>query len=150
MNMSLSKKSPEAFRTISEAAEEIGVPAHVLRFWESKFPQISPLKRAGGRRFYRPQDLQLLRGVKRLLYEDGFTIKGARKFIKDNGVATVIDLGAGAAGKGPLAVDAADRETPERPRPARPRPADAPQRQLADIIDELEGARAKLKSVLEP
>lgn len=148
--MSLSKKSPEAFRTISEAAEELDVPAHVLRFWESKFPQISPLKRAGGRRFYRPQDLQLLRGVKRLLYEDGFTIKGARKFIKDNGVASVMDLGAGIAETGPLAVDAADRETPVAVRPAAPRPADAPQRQLQDIIDELEGARAKLKSALEP
>lgn len=148
--MSLSKKSPEAFRTISEAAEELDIPAHVLRFWESKFPQISPLKRAGGRRFYRPQDLQLLRGVKRLLYEDGFTIKGARKFIKDNGVASVMDLGAGIAETGPLAVDASDRETPPAARPAAPRPADAPQRQLHDIIDELEAARAKLKSALEP
>ena len=111
--MSVSKKSPEAFRTISEAADELGVPAHVLRFWESKFPQISPLKRAGGRRFYRPQDLQLLRGVKRLLYEDGFTIKGARKFIKDNGVAAVMDMGAGAVDLGPAAIDAADQETPD-------------------------------------
>lgn len=148
--MSVSKKSPEAFRTISEAAAELDVPAHVLRFWESKFPQISPLKRAGGRRFYRPQDLQLLRGVKRLLYEDGFTIKGARKFIKDNGVAAVVDLGAGTVETGPLAVDGSDRETPSAPRPATPRPADGAQRQLQDIIDELEGARAKLKSALEP
>jgi len=148
--MSVSKKSPEAFRTISEASAELDVPAHVLRFWESKFPQISPLKRAGGRRFYRPQDLQLLRGVKRLLYEDGFTIKGARKFIKDNGVAAVVDLGAGSVEAGPLAVDEADRETPPAPRPGPLRPADAPQRQLQDIIDELEGARAKLKSALEP
>ena len=145
--MSVSKKSPEAFRTISEAADEIGVPAHVLRFWESKFPQISPLKRAGGRRFYRPQDLQLLRGVKRLLYEDGFTIKGARKFLKDNGVASVMDLGAGVVETGPMAVDAADIETPAA---AAPRPADGPQRQLHDIIADLENARAKLKSAIEP
>ena len=96
--MSVSKKSPDAFRTISEAATELDIPAHVLRFWESKFPQISPLKRAGGRRFYRPQDLQLLRGVKRLLYEDGFTIKGARKFIKDNGIASVMEMGEGGGG----------------------------------------------------
>jgi len=148
--MSVSKKSPEAFRTISEAAEELDVPAHVLRFWESKFPQISPLKRAGGRRFYRPQDLQLLRGIKRLLYEDGFTIKGARKFLKDNGVASVMDLGAGVVETGPMAVDAADIETPAQPAPAAPRPADGPQRQLDDIIADLENARAKLKSAIEP
>ncbi|MED5550886.1 MAG: MerR family transcriptional regulator [Pseudomonadota bacterium] len=148
--MSVSKKSPEAFRTISEAAEELDVPAHVLRFWESKFPQISPLKRAGGRRFYRPQDLQLLRGIKRLLYEDGFTIKGARKFLKDNGVASVMDLGAGVVETGPMAVDAADIETPARPAPATPRPADGPQRQLHDIIADLENARARLKSAIEP
>ncbi|WP_203292363.1 MerR family transcriptional regulator [Maricaulis parjimensis] len=152
--MSVSKKSPEAFRTISEAADEIGVPAHVLRFWESKFPQISPLKRAGGRRFYRPQDLQLLRGVKRLLYEDGFTIKGARKFIKDNGVASVLELGDGApspvaAQAEPQAVDASDIERPE-PRPQPARPAGSPQRQLQDILDDLEGARAKLKAAIEP
>lgn len=120
------------------------------RFWESKFPQISPLKRAGGRRFYRPQDLQLLRGIKRLLYEDGFTIKGARKFIKDNGVASVMDLGAGVAETGPLAIDAADREVPDHPVSATPRPADGPQRQLDEIIEDLEHARAKLKSVIDP
>ena len=148
--MSVSKKSPEAFRTISEAAEELDVPAHVLRFWESKFPQISPLKRAGGRRFYRPQDLQLLRGIKRLLYEDGFTIKGARKFLKDNGVASVMDLGAGVVETGPMAVDAADIETPVHKAPAAPRPADGPQRQLDDIIADLDNARARLKSAIEP
>ncbi|MHA6288522.1 MerR family transcriptional regulator [Maricaulis sp. CAU 1757] len=146
--MSLTKKSPDAFRTISEAAEEIGVPAHVLRFWESKFPQISPLKRAGGRRFYRPQDLQLVRGIKRLLYEDGFTIKGARKFIKDNGVAAVLELGH--VDPGPSAIDAADREQPSAPKPAAPRPSDGSQRQLSDIISDLEGARAKLKAALDP
>ena len=149
--MSVSKKSPDAFRTISEAADELDVPAHVLRFWESKFPQISPLKRAGGRRFYRPQDLQLLRGVKRLLYEDGFTIKGARKFIKDNGVASVVELGASpAATIEPLAVDAADRETPVAGQPGPHRPANAPKRPIREIIDDLEDARAKLKVALEP
>jgi hypothetical protein len=88
--------------------------------------------------------------VKRLLYEDGFTIKGARKFIRDNGIASVMDLGAGIAETGPLAVDAADLEKPATPKPAPPRPADAPQRQLREIIDDLENARAKLKSALEP
>lgn len=151
-------KSPDAFRTISEVAEKLDTPAHVLRFWESKFPQISPLKRAGGRRFYRPQDLQLLRGVKRLLYEDGFTIKGARKFIKDNGIASVMEMGlengSGLAvtatpDTGPQAVDAADVERPE-PRPQAHRPAEGPGRQLQDILDDLEGARAKLKAAIEP
>jgi DNA-binding transcriptional MerR regulator len=148
--MSVIEKSPDAFRTISEAADELGVPAHVLRFWESKFPQISPLKRAGGRRFYRPQDIVLLRGVKRLLYEDGFTIKGARKFIKDNGVSAVVDLGSGDAVREPRAIDAADIESPQAPRPLRPRPAGSPTRDLDDILGDLEDARAKLRDVLKP
>ncbi|MGK0267006.1 MAG: DNA-binding transcriptional MerR regulator, partial [Maricaulis sp.] len=101
--MSVTEKSPGAFRTISEAADELDVPAHVLRFWESKFPQISPLKRAGGRRFYRPEDLALLRGIKRLLYEDGFTIKGARKFIADQGVAALLDPAEGGMTREPAA-----------------------------------------------
>lgn len=150
--MSVTKKSADAFRTISEAADELDIPAHVLRFWESKFAQISPLKRAGGRRFYRPQDLQLLRGVKRLLYEDGYTIKGARKYFKDHGIAAVMAMGEGTAGplSDALAIDAADRETPAVTAPARPRPADGAQRQLDDILADLENAQAKLKAALEP
>ena len=155
--MSVTTKSADAFRTISEAAEELDIQAHVLRFWESKFPQISPLKRAGGRRFYRPQDLQLLRGVKRLLYEDGYTIKGARKYIKDQGVAAVMALGAQSGIRAKtvkpqdgLAVDAADQEHPSVARPSRPRPADGPQRQIDDILADLENAQAKLKAALEP
>lgn len=148
--MSVIEKSPDAFRTISEAAEELDVPAHVLRFWESKFPQISPLKRAGGRRFYRPQDIVLLRGVKRLLYEDGFTIKGARKYIKDHGVAAVVALGQGSSPREHRAVDAADLEKPQAARPVRPRPAGSPTRDLDDILSELENARAKLRDALKP
>ena len=163
--MSVTNKSADAFRTISEAAEELDIQAHVLRFWESKFAQISPLKRAGGRRFYRPQDLQLLRGVKRLLYEDGYTIKGARKYFKDHGIAAVMELGASESGKGrepretrapelvaadALALDASDREGPAAASPSRPRPADGPQRQLAEILADLETAQAKLKAALEP
>ena len=147
--MSVTEKSPGAFRTISEAADALDVPAHVLRFWESKFPQISPLKRAGGRRFYRPEDLDLLRGIKRLLYEDGFTIKGARKFIADQGVAALLDPAAGGMTREPVAVAAADLEAPEPTAPA-PRPAGNPPRGIADVLAELEHARAKLKSVLEP
>lgn len=148
--MSVIEKSPEAFRTISEAAEELDVPAHVLRFWESKFPQISPLKRAGGRRFYRPQDIVLLRGIKRLLYENGFTIKGARKFIKDHGTATVLEVGAGEDVAAPQAVDASDVESPRPGRRVKPRPEGSPRRALDEILADLENARAKLKGALKP
>tara|TARA_R110000868_G_scaffold57930_4_gene178701 strand:+ start:7986 stop:8432 length:447 start_codon:yes stop_codon:yes gene_type:complete len=147
--MSVTEKSPGAFRTISEAADELDVPAHVLRFWESKFPQISPLKRAGGRRFYRPEDLALLRGIKRLLYEDGFTIKGARKFIAEQGVAALLNPGEGGMTREPVAVDSADREVPVSSSPV-PRAPGSPHRGIPDVLRELEDARAKLKSVLEP
>ncbi len=83
------QKSADAFRTISEVAEELDVPQHVLRFWESKFIQIRPLKRAGGRRYYRPDDVALLRGIRALLYGDGYTIKGVQKVLKDRGARFV-------------------------------------------------------------
>lgn len=76
-------KSEAAFRTISEVAEDLDVPQHVLRFWESRFPQIKPLKRGGGRRYYRPADVQLLRRIRDLLYKDGYTIKGVQKLLRD-------------------------------------------------------------------
>jgi DNA-binding transcriptional MerR regulator len=82
-------KSPDAFRTISEVAEEMDLPQHVLRFWETRFPQIKPLKRGGGRRYYRPEDIGLLRAVKQLLYGEGYTIKGVQKLLKEQGVAAV-------------------------------------------------------------
>lgn len=85
-------KSPDAFRTISEVADWLGVQAHVLRFWESKFAQVKPVKRAGGRRYYRPADMQLLGGIKKLLHDDGLTIKGAQKVIREQGVAEVSAL----------------------------------------------------------
>ncbi|WP_300527411.1 MerR family transcriptional regulator [Maricaulis sp.] len=147
--MSVTEKSPDAFRTISEAADELGVPAHVLRFWESKFAQISPLKRAGGRRFYRPQDIALLRGVKRLLYEDGYTIKGAKKFIKDNGVSVIVDLGASDRSRPEMAIDRADIERPVERRKTMRQPG-SPAREIGDILNDLEGAQAKLKAALEP
>lgn len=86
-------KSSQAFRTIAEASEELDVPAHVLRFWEGKFTQIKPLKRAGGRRHYRPDDMALLRGIRALLQEDGYQIKGVQKLLKDQGIAWVRDRG---------------------------------------------------------
>ncbi|MCG8690433.1 MAG: MerR family transcriptional regulator [Minwuiales bacterium] len=84
-------KSPEAFRTISEVASELDVPQHVLRFWETKFSQIKPLKRGGGRRYYRPEDIDLLRRIRSLLYQDGYTIKGVQKVLRENGAKAVVD-----------------------------------------------------------
>ena len=84
-NLSLrGRKSAEAFRTISEAAGELKLPQHVLRFWETKFPHIRPLKRGGGRRYYRPEDLLLLRRIRDLLYDDGYTIRGVQKLLRRN------------------------------------------------------------------
>ncbi|HKD22850.1 MAG TPA: MerR family transcriptional regulator [Rhizomicrobium sp.] len=86
-------KSPEAFRTISEVSVELDVPQHVLRFWETRFAQVRPVKRAGGRRFYRPEDVALLRGIRALLYSDGYTIKGVQKVLRDKGWRHVAELG---------------------------------------------------------
>jgi DNA-binding transcriptional MerR regulator len=82
-------KAPDAFRTISEVADEIDVPQHVLRFWESRFAQIKPMKRGGGRRYYRPDDVDLLRGVRQLLYGEGYTIRGVQRILRDEGAAFV-------------------------------------------------------------
>jgi len=90
-------KSAEAFRTISEVAIELDVPQHVLRFWESRFVQIKPVKRAGGRRYYRPEDIDLLKGIRTLLYGDGLTIRGVQKVLKERGLRHVADLGRGDA-----------------------------------------------------
>ena len=79
------EKSADAFRTISEVAEDLVLPQHVLRFWETKFPQIRPLKRAGGRRYYRPADVILLRSIRQLLYDEGYTIKGVQRLLKEQG-----------------------------------------------------------------
>jgi DNA-binding transcriptional MerR regulator len=116
------EKSADAFRTIREAAAELDVPQHVLRFWESKFPQIKPLKRGGGRRYYRPQDIDLLRAIKRLLYEDGFTIKGVQRILKERGVRAIC--------AGSCEALAAPSESPET---ADPEDLDAP-----DHADEAE------------
>jgi DNA-binding transcriptional MerR regulator len=118
------EKSPDAFRTISEVADWLGTPAHVLRFWESRFPQIKPVKRAGGRRYYRPADMELLGGIKKLLHDDGMTIRGVQKLLRENGVRRVADLSP------PLAADLADALSREREqsvdRPVERPPAAAP------------------------
>ncbi len=90
-----SQKSAEAFRTISEVAQDLDVPQHVLRFWESRFAQVRPVKRAGGRRYYRPEDVDLLKGIRALLYIDGLTIKGVQKVLKERGLRHVAELGRG-------------------------------------------------------
>ena len=86
------EKSIDAFRTISEAAEELDVPQHVLRFWETRFSQIRPMKRGGGRRYYRPEDMDLLRAIRSLLYGEGYTIRGVQRLLKERGVRSVIAL----------------------------------------------------------
>jgi DNA-binding transcriptional MerR regulator len=83
------EKAPDAFRTISEVAEELDLPQHVLRFWETRFVQIKPMKRGGGRRYYRPDDVDLLRGIRHLLYGEGYTIRGVQRILKDEGIKFV-------------------------------------------------------------
>lgn len=86
-------KAPDAFRTISEVAEDLDLPQHVLRFWETRFSQIRPLKRGGGRRYYRPEDVELLRGIRQLLYGQGYTIKGVQRILREQGQRTVMEIG---------------------------------------------------------
>ena len=88
-------KNPDAFRTISEVADELELPQHVLRFWETRFTQIKPMKRGGGRRYYRPEDIDLLRGIKGLLYEEGYTIRGVQRLLKEQGNSIAIEFGKG-------------------------------------------------------
>jgi DNA-binding transcriptional MerR regulator len=95
-------KSAEAFRTISEVADELDVPQHVLRFWESRFTQIKPVKRAGGRRYYRPDDIDLLKGIRALLYSDGLTIKGVQKVLKERGQRHVAQIGRSGSAQAPI------------------------------------------------
>ncbi|MGE5515837.1 MAG: MerR family transcriptional regulator [Bacteroidota bacterium] len=112
-----SGKSESAFRTISEVADELDVPQHVLRFWESKFPQVKPLKRGGGRRYYRPEDVALLRRIRDLLYSEGYTIKGVQKLLREGGHKDVAGTGkpdGDAEAELPLRVDG-DLDQPEFP-----------------------------------
>lgn len=107
-------KSVEAFRTIGEVAEELEVPKHVLRFWEGKFPHIKPMKRGGGRRYYRPEDMELLRGIRHLLHAEGYTIKGVQKILRQQGVDQVK---AAAAASAALAANV-ERQSKSRKKPA--------------------------------
>ena len=110
------EKAPGAFRTISEVAEELDIPAHVLRFWESKFAQLSPMKRGGGRRYYRPADVALLRGIRVMLYGEGLTIKGLQKVFRERGLRHVVAVGEGVEAAVAVDEDAADApDTPAAP-----------------------------------
>ncbi|ADZ70357.1 MerR family transcriptional regulator [Polymorphum gilvum] len=119
--MSSLEKSPDAFRTISEVAEELDLPQHVLRFWETRFTQIKPLKRGGGRRYYRPDDVELLRGIRHLLYGEGYTIKGVQRILKDQGPRFVMQIWREDAM--PVAVAHKLLEADAAPAPAARRPA---------------------------
>lgn len=160
----MSDKSPDAYRTISEAGEEAGLPPHVLRFWESKFAQLKPVKRAGGRRMYRRQDVQLLKGLRRLLYDDGYTIKGAQKYLREHGVASVAALAEASTPSpapaqdiitSPVATQAAVQAdggpvTPVNPGQQHATRLSGGQIELArSALSRLEQARARLSEVLE-
>lgn len=133
-------KGPEAFRTISEAAEELHVPQHVLRFWETKFSFIKPMKRAGGRRFYRPTDIAVLQGVRRLLHDEGYTIKGVQRLAREQGVRRLIAAGEG-EGPGPMADGAA------RPHAA-PDLAPEARDRLGAALSDLEAVKRRLDGLL--
>jgi DNA-binding transcriptional MerR regulator len=120
----LDNKSPDAFRTISEVADDLDIPQHVLRFWETRFSQIKPLKRGGGRRYYRPDDVALLKGIRRLLYGEGYTIKGLQRILKEQGPRHVQAIGRGGEIAGAPAALPAAQTAPSRPEPM-PAPASA-------------------------
>lgn len=137
-------KSAAAFRTISEVAGELDVPPHVLRFWETKFAQVKPLKRGGGRRYYRPEDVGLLRAIRDLLYTDGYTIKGVQKLLREGGVKAVTGAGAPetAAENRPMPVEIAARP------PAKAESGKDKRSQLNEILDDLERLRDELREGL--
>jgi DNA-binding transcriptional MerR regulator len=140
-------KGPQAFRTISEAADELGVPQHVLRFWETKFSFIRPMKRAGGRRFYRPQDLLVLKGVRTLLHDDGYTIKGVQRLHRELGVKRLLAAGQGGAGFAKPELDDGALTQAAQALPEAPMTAGSKQG-LRDALAALEAAKARLSRAL--
>lgn len=139
-------KGPEAFRTISEAADELNVPQHVLRFWETKFAFIRPMKRAGGRRFYRPSDIAVLRGVRRLLHDEGYTIKGVQRLHREEGVRRLIAAGEGAVAPGSAAAPGSTNEGLGLDSSAL---SDGARDRLSEILAELEATKARLDGMLK-
>ena len=139
-------KGPEAFRTISEAADELGVPQHVLRFWETKFSFIRPMKRAGGRRFYRPQDIEVLRGVRRLLHEDGYTIKGVQRLYKEQGLRRMLAGGEAPPPAEPAAAPAAE---PHGEADAGSLLSESARERLNLVLDDLQGVKDRIDRLLD-
>jgi len=131
-------KSPGAFRTISEVSNALEVPPHVLRFWETKFPQIKPLKRGGGRRYYRPEDVSLLRQIRQLLYNDGYTIKGVQRLLKEGAQKNTDQLGF-----------VATNESYEQKQPQNSTTSSQEKATLRSIVDELRSLRKLLSTVLD-
>ncbi|ARQ01569.1 MerR family transcriptional regulator [Pseudorhodoplanes sinuspersici] len=154
-------KAPDAFRTISEVADDLKVPQHVLRFWESRFSQIKPMKRAGGRRYYRPDDVDLLRGIHHLLYGEGYTIRGVQRILRDQGlkfVQTVWQPGAEQPTHGPVEEDAEEQgasgesdetegayDTPDAYAPPSQRPAPMPRPQATPSAIRAQMSREDLR-----
>ena len=145
-SVSACDKSADAFRTIGEAASELGLKTHVLRFWETKFSFIRPMKRAGGRRFYRPQDVAVLRGVRRLLHDEGYTIKGVQRLHKDQGLKRLIAAGLGSGAPTSMPPPAAVPAAPILP--MRTAPLVDRREGLLAALAELEAARARLDALL--
>ena len=137
-------KGPDAFRTISEAADEVGVPQHVLRFWETKFTFIKPMKRAGGRRFYRPADLDVLRTIRRLLHEEGYTIKGVQRLHKEGGAARFASTKEPSDPEGAEAAAIADAAEEDPGAFGLALDVDA----LEAMLRDLEGAKSRLDALL--
>lgn len=133
-------KSASAFRTISEVADELGVQQHVLRFWESKFTQVKPLKRGGGRRYYRPEDVELLRKIHSLLYKEGYTIKGVQRLLQKSRGAAVAAPAASEAKAAPASSSAAAAADPTKS----PAWVAAHRRELKGLLDELKALRELL------
>ena len=145
------RKAMEAFRNISEVSEELGVKKHVLRFWESRFPQLKPMKRGGGRRYYRPADLELLRGIRRLLQSEGYSVRGVQKILREGGIEDVKRMG-----REPVVARRASSRARTAPPPS-PLPAAAPAPasrlsetqvgMLRDVVAELAALQAMLRDV---
>ncbi|MEC7147537.1 MAG: MerR family transcriptional regulator [Pseudomonadota bacterium] len=131
-------KSPGAFRTISEVSNDLEVPPHVLRFWETKFPQIKPLKRGGGRRYYRPEDVALLRQIRQLLYNDGYTIKGVQRLIKEGALKNTAQLGVATA-----------MEPDQQQQPQNSTTGSREKAALRSIVDELQSLRKLVSTILD-
>lgn len=135
-------KSPDAFRTISEVAEDLDLPQHVLRFWETRFTQIKPMKRGGGRRYYRPHDVELIKGIRHMLYDQGYTIKGVQKLLRDNGNQFLVAIGNGDL----TAMDAiANRKQAEAQARAEPAAAPNPAAAARGAEDEMLVGEPKVK-----